>query len=767
MYAKLVLKNAKRSAKDYLIYIVTMTICVALFYSFLSISSSYYRPDIGSEYNFRILGDGMKMAICAVTLLLLFLIRYVNQYMLRRRQKEFAVQSIMGMEQKTIGLLFFMETFIMGLIAVGIGIFLGVFGSQFITAMLLTSYGKSYRITWTLFPDTVFFTVGFFVLSYLFVGMFNLRTIRKIKIIDMLSADKENEPSLKKSRQMPVVVVLYEGMVLWMFFTGIRKMYYYFDSRFAAPVHVMFWGSILLPAATLLWPVVWRFVCGRRTCTGRRRKAGHPAAGHVRKDGGKSGFPVLIFGLLICAVCCAFMTADIPVMQNRYYLTLGGEGALDQYMMFLLANLLFVICAVIYLANRFLIAWKERSPEHRYRGQNLFFWGQITTKLSTTNKTMTLICITLAAAVFLFMAAPILVGWALGFLEIRSIYDVQIFTDYRTVYEEKDLPNDDYVFVTDFLAEHGLQTDGDRTFHLYLPKRETFHDRVKWEFPVVAIALSDYNGIRQMLGYETIALGEDEFTTQWQSIAGEDERELFLQTHATIETDAGNLRLSEQACYTDALGETLYNAYTDVLFVFPDSVCQELLSVMRNRYITTAEPIPYTTAEELDALFLSVYPEKTEDGAGYGIRMRTLQVNSTKAGMFVLQAVMIYGGIVLMVICLTILSLQQLLDAGHYRYRFSVLRNLGVEERDIGSLILKQLGVWFGLPVMTALLAAAVIVTYFIRSVSAEITAYIGFGTLFSQILLTGGILLLLLICYFISTWVLFKYSIGQSGISG
>lgn len=161
MYAKIVLKNAKRSAKDYLIYIVTMTICVALFYSFLSISSSYYRPDIGSEYNFRILGDGMKMAICAVTLLFLFSIRYVNQYMLRRRQKEFAVQSIMGMEQKTIGLLFFMETFIMGLIAVGIGIFLGVFGSQFITAMLLTSYGKSYRITWTLFPDTVFFTVGF------------------------------------------------------------------------------------------------------------------------------------------------------------------------------------------------------------------------------------------------------------------------------------------------------------------------------------------------------------------------------------------------------------------------------------------------------------------------------------------------------------------------------------------------------------------------------------------------------------------------------
>ena len=72
MYAKLVFRNAKRSVKDYLVYIVTMTICVTLFYAFLSISSSYYSPDIGSEYDFTLLSDGMKIAICMITLLLLF-----------------------------------------------------------------------------------------------------------------------------------------------------------------------------------------------------------------------------------------------------------------------------------------------------------------------------------------------------------------------------------------------------------------------------------------------------------------------------------------------------------------------------------------------------------------------------------------------------------------------------------------------------------------------------------------------------------------------
>ena len=255
MYAKLIFRNAKRSVKDYLVYIVTMTICVTLFYAFLSISSSYYNPDIGSEYDFTLLSDGMKIAICMITLLLLFLIRFVNHYMLRRKQKEFAVQSIMGMEQKTIGRIFFAETLIMGMFSILIGIFFGVLCSQFITAMLLTAYGKPYEITWTLFPDTVLLTVVFFVASFFVVGIFNTRTIQKTKIIDMLSAEKENEPELKKSRFISIVVVLFELFTVWGLITGIRKVWFYYDPRFAFPVQLMFWGNILFPLLTLLWSI--------------------------------------------------------------------------------------------------------------------------------------------------------------------------------------------------------------------------------------------------------------------------------------------------------------------------------------------------------------------------------------------------------------------------------------------------------------------------------------------------------------------------------
>lgn len=738
MYAKLVLRNARRSIQDYLVYILTITICGTLFYSFLSISSSYYNPDIGSEYDFTMLSDGMKLAICAVTLLLLFLIRFVNNYMLRRRQREFALQSVMGMEQRTIGWLFFAETFLMGLVSIAAGIFLGVFCSQFITAMLLTSYGKQYEITWTLFPDTVLLTVVFFVLSFFVVGLSNTRAIRKRKIIDMLAAERENGPELEKSRWIWVLLILFEVFAVWMCVTGVQKVWFYWDSRFALPVQLMFWGNILFPAITLLWPVAWAL----------RRK--------------KGGFPALLAGLLVYALLDTFAAASVPALNSRYYLALGG-GAVNQYLLFVLVDLLFLICAVIYLASSFIVAWKERAPEHRYKDENLFFFGQIISKLSTTSKTMALICVTLVLAIFLFVAAPVLVGWASGYLDTRSMYDVQIFSRYNDVYEEADLPQDNYDEVTVYLAEHGISSVNDCTFSLYLPNRADFDNRIKYEFPVVAISLSDYNAIREMLGYEPISLADGTFTTQWKAIATDEERDSFLQEHSQVQTDAGTLTISEQPYYEESIGETAYNSYTDVLYIFPDSVCDQLLPVIRNRYITTTEAISYDDARGLENVFTAQYPELADTGVSYAIRLSTLQINSTRAGNFVLQAAMLYGAVVLMVICLTVLSLQQLLDAGQYRYRFSVLRKLGVGEGSIGKLVLKQLGVWFGLPITMAILVSVVVIAYFLQTVSAEISAYIGFGTLMAQIGVTVGILVLLLLCYFISTWLLFRRAIGTS----
>lgn len=297
----------------------------------------------------------------------------------------------------------------------------------------------------------------------------------------MLAAEKENDPALKKSRWIAAVVLLFEGFTVWMLLTGVQKIVFYYDGRFAIPAKLMFWGNILFPAITLLWSGFWL----------------------IRKR--KTGVSTLLPGLLVCTVLNTVMAASVPALTSRYYLALGA-GAINQYLLFLLIDLLFFICCVIYLSSSFIVAWKAKAPEHRYKGENLFFFGQITSKLNTTSKTMTLICVTLVLAIFMFIAAPILVGWASGYLDIRSMYDVQISSRYNDVYDEENLPDDNYELATDFLSEHGIETDYDCTFSLYLPSKDDFHNRMKYDFPVVAISLSDYNTIRKMLGYEPITL---------------------------------------------------------------------------------------------------------------------------------------------------------------------------------------------------------------------------------------------------------------------
>ena len=64
-------------------------------------------------------------------------------------------------------------------------------------------------------------------------------------------------------------------------------------------------------------------------------------------------------------------------------------------------------------------------------------------------------------------------------------------------------------------------------------------------------------------------------------------------------------------------------------------------------------------------------------------KKRTKHSNDNSAIIFIMQPGLTYSAIILFVTCFTILALQQLSDSGKYKYRFRVLRNMGVEEPHI------------------------------------------------------------------------------------
>ena len=118
---------------------------------------------------------------------------------------------------------------------------------------------------------------------------------------------------------------------------------------------------------------------------------------------------------------------------------------------------------------------------------------------------------------------------------------------------------------------------------------------------------------------------------------------------------------------------------------------------------------------------------------------------------------MFYAAVVLMVISLAVLSLQQLLAGVHYKYRFCVLKNIGIEDKEIETLILKQLGIWFGIPIVSAFVVSSIIFVYFMQLISIEISAYTNFYVVVGQIGITLGLIALIFLCYFFSTWRITK----------
>lgn len=146
MYLKLALKNMKQSTKDYLIYMITLVLSVAMFYGFFSIVSPYYSNMLPISIHMEILNKAMRIAVPAVGILILFLVSYVNRYMLKRKQKEFALQTIIGMEQRTVAWIFFLENLMIGALALILGILSGTILSQLINAAVLKAFKQEFKL---------------------------------------------------------------------------------------------------------------------------------------------------------------------------------------------------------------------------------------------------------------------------------------------------------------------------------------------------------------------------------------------------------------------------------------------------------------------------------------------------------------------------------------------------------------------------------------------------------------------------------------------
>ena len=209
MLFKLSFRNITRSVKDYAIYFFTLVLGVTLFYVFNSVGSQAAVLELNNakklivELLSKIL-SGMSILVVAI---LGALIIYASRFLIKRRNKEFAIYLTLGMSKRKISRLLFFETLMIGIISLAVGLLVGIGASQLISILIGRLFEADMSKFQFVFSEKAFFdTILYFGLIYLVVIVFNTIIVGRLKIIDLLHGSKKSEKAFLKNPLLRAIV---------------------------------------------------------------------------------------------------------------------------------------------------------------------------------------------------------------------------------------------------------------------------------------------------------------------------------------------------------------------------------------------------------------------------------------------------------------------------------------------------------------------------------------------------------------------------------
>lgn len=688
MLGKLAVRNVKRSAKDYLVYVITMMLVTALMFAFNSI---LFSPDIRKRIDMAgIMAAMIGLATFFIVLIVAWLINYMVKFMLEKRSREFGTYLLLGMKKKDIQGLYMRENVIMGAGAFLAGMALGVLLQQIIMAVLYTMLQDNYHLKLEFNRWCIFMTICCYAGCYVLALFRCKRRFKKMNIRDLMDAGNKNEEVKEANERikqwlLPLSFIFLILFGIWLFF-----------------------GSRLF--------------------------------------GGWNG------GTLI-----AFLVGLVLVIY-LFYIGLSS----------------FIICYI------------KREGALIYKGQNLFLLRQLSSKIKTMWFTMGTLTSLFTIAFLGCTVAMMFSDYQNKALEDKFPFDVHInspdveddFADELEILNENTEVKEAYSY---YIYENGTnQVNVWLRTHLRffgttykkengepdLKKIENTDDETYCRYDTY-MKLSDYNHLREMTGCGAVSLKEDEYLLHIKSRVLNETGD--FAENLTVEGEKGELSFA--GYYTESFSQDGHNG-GDYVIVIPDECAGELRPYYKELAADIKGKAPAGLGDRLDDLNgeEDVY-SYLEMGGGsnscYGSDqiivyggVNLVRDNLVPEVKYMLSSIVFpcfYLGFVFVCVALTVLSVQQLSDSAKYKFRYDVLRKIGLRKSEVAGLIGRQLFLYYLCPAVFAAGIAGIIAVFisekfiFYTGVSSSIFQYFGIS-----FLLFFGIYGL----YFVTTYLGFKRNV-------
>ncbi|MCM1157561.1 MAG: ABC transporter permease [Bacteroidales bacterium] len=659
MLFKLSVKNIRKSIKDYTIYFLTLILAVAIFYMFNSLDSQQAMLVMSSSTRtvVELMVDLIAGVSVFVAVILGFLIIYANNFLIKRRKKEFGLYMTLGMGKGKISRILLIETVFIGLFSLTVGLLIGIFGSQLMSILV----GKLFMADMSEFKfifskEALLKTCLYFGIMYVAVMLFNAVTISKCKLIDLLTASRKNE---KVKMKNPVLCV-----------------------------------AVFLTAVSLLGYAYYK------------------------------------------------VTGDIESLDTIDKLT--GPVLMGCVSTFL----------IFWSMSGFILRLVQSRKNVYLRGTNLFVLRQIHNKINTTVVSMTIICLLLFMTISVLSSSLSLNNSMTKDLEEMTPVDINLYktanlpeTDEYTKVQIED----SRLSVSDTLKNAGMDMSLLKDvveINIYATNELTLKDtlgdvcdEIREEYPFFPydtaqeiVRLSDYNRIAKEYGIPEYELREDEYIILCNYDYIKDnarDRALAAGSKITVAGQEYNSRYKE--CQPGFIEMSTSHTNSGIILV-PDSC--KLTDEMKKLHFLSANYNVDTQEEKekIESIFVN-YGENSED---YGENSEVLDkildsgiqldgmtkiaiVESSRGVAVIIIFVAIYLGVIFLIASSAILALKELTENSDNKQRYTVLRRIGVDEGMINQALFRQIGIFFLLPLVLAVIHSVFGIQFALKLIALQV----------------------------------------------
>ena len=191
-FPRLALSGMRKNRSIYYPYILTAVLTTAMMYIMGSLQQ------ITTDYS-GTLAFSLQLGIVVTSVFSVIFLFYTNSFLMRRRKKEFGLYNILGMEKRHLARLLLLETALMLLLSLVLGLAVGVLLDKLMHLLLSHLVGQAVSLTFALSPGSMLYTAVLVSLTFVLIWVNSVRQVYFARPVELLRSAEvgEREPKAR------------------------------------------------------------------------------------------------------------------------------------------------------------------------------------------------------------------------------------------------------------------------------------------------------------------------------------------------------------------------------------------------------------------------------------------------------------------------------------------------------------------------------------------------------------------------------------------